>query len=207
MNLDEQYEFVEKQLTVSAESVGIFLRDSADALICLWCYSSDHDRSLTLSDYCNEQEYSEASRLLKKFKTKLGHILLFYLGEACLFRSGKTGYGRVWEEDDKAEHCRFSRGRAFCDFAMSVGHVAHLCEEYARGERPSKSGGRARAEKYRKETEKAVALFRSMSGLENMSADEAAGHILGKVDLCFRKISDAIRTAKKHDAKHNAHDA
>lgn len=91
---------------------------------------------------------------------------------------------------------------------MSVGHVSYLCVEYASTEKPSKAGGEARAKKYKKETEKATSLFRSMSGLENMSAEEAAGHILGKVNLSHRKIVDAIRLAKKkHDAKHNAHDA
>ncbi|MDD2743004.1 MAG: hypothetical protein PHV02_12065, partial [Rhodocyclaceae bacterium] len=94
------------------------------------------------------------------------------------------------------------------DFAMHVGMAIICCSKYADQEKPQRLGGKGRAEIYRRKKDAVIEIYTKMDEAHSMSADTAAGEILGRVDLSHRKIADTIREYRKmRDAKQNAHDA
>lgn len=204
MDIADQFDFVCAQLAVCCQLVDIDLEISRDALAALAMYSDD--RTTNLADLCkNAETLNEAQRLLTKFNSKEGYRVLYNLGKAWSILDDRLSIRRNWEDEFEP-----SDARSFCDFALQTGAAYSHCFLYANEDKPSKRGGQARAMKYKVEAELAISLFRSMTGVSSMSADEAAGHIMGKpgVSLSHRKISEIIRKERKiQSAKHNARDS
>ncbi|MGQ5488793.1 hypothetical protein ACUH78_08070 [Thauera sp. ZXT1-4] len=130
MSTEKQFEFAERQLRVSAESVGIDLDVSEGGLLFIHDAIDDWQQ-----DFSDCPEYSkEADRLWKAFgDSPQGREVLRALGEACAL-AVDTWRTRTWEDHSlsfEAQGWDSLKSRAFVDYAMSVGIAAIRCVEYA----------------------------------------------------------------------------
>lgn len=204
--MDNRKFFALERLVSAAEQVGIDFFESAAALA-VFADNVDPDSDLCCvcraGDLIDKETAEMAHTLMDKFKHASGGEVLYLLGMASLLMHDGAMIVRDYELDDEQE-----KDASCSDFAMHVGMAIACCAKYADQDKPQRLGGKGRAETYKRKKTAVIDIYTKMDSAHSMSADTAAGEILGRVDLSHRKIADTIREYRKmHDAKHNVRDA
>ena len=130
MSIEKQFEFAERQLRLSAESVDIDLDASEGGLVVI------HDAlDGWQQDFSDCPEYhAEAERLWAAHgDSPEGREVLRAIGEACAL-AADTWIFRNWEDQNLSfedQGWDSLKSRTFVDYAFSVGIAATRCAEYA----------------------------------------------------------------------------
>lgn len=207
MTTEKQFEFVERQLRLSAEAVGIDLDASEGGLLVI------HDKLDEWNqDFSSCPDYHVAAESLwgRYGDSPAGREMLRALGEVCALRGQDSWLYRDWEDQSVAfedQGWESVEARAFVDFSLSAGVAAIRCAEYAsrNGETLNDALARVRREAVRALASRAANARHAENReiAERIQAWYAENrHLYRSMDAAAEAVSRiepvAVRTARKH---------